>query len=227
MPLTSRRLTREELWGTAKSTAGWFAIIIGAPLFSLWAMNTFALVKANDRSYLYVPVGFCLLTVVALIRWRKKLGWGEHFPLLAWLLLLGFGCVVGMAALGLFLTLNATLDRSMGKEEAFTVVGKEPPSHLMLQGEAGKHRFDAGFRRYREARLGSIVTWRLKPGFFRKGWIDDAQLLHPRTEKAAPASSAETRSRGGPMGWVAVALVVALVMWFSRQHQRASSEPNA
>jgi hypothetical protein len=196
-------ITRRELYGTRFEFVLWTGLVLGPPLFMLYALAKYPPLDPNPRKLTILALGvFTVSALLALGVRRKLMPWGNKAPIIMWLTALMIPVLPVMGANGLFVVANAKLDHSP-PAEVLTVIdwvhnGKSVTLHSIAR-PADDIFFELTQNDHDNVERGDSVRLHVKPGAFGLPWITGYTLhripeFTPKPRNRTNASAAKSKS---------------------------------
>jgi hypothetical protein len=115
-------IPRRELYGTRFGNLIWAGLILGPPLFMMYALAKYPPLVPNPRELTFLALGVFAVSALFILVVRKKLmPWGDKAPVILWLIILSLSTIPAAGANGLFVVANAKFDHS-SPSEVLTVI---------------------------------------------------------------------------------------------------------
>jgi hypothetical protein len=201
--LRGASITRRELYGTRFEFLLWTGLVLGPPLFMLYALAKYPPLGPYPRKLTILDLGvFSVSALLTLGVRRKLMPWGDKAPIIMWLTALILPLLPVMGANGLFVVANGKLDHSP-PAEVRTVIdwvhnGKRVTLHSIAR-PADDIFFDLTQNDRDNVERGDSVQLHVKPGAFGLPWINGYTLhripeFTPKPRSRTSASAAKSKS---------------------------------
>lgn len=188
-------MPRRELYGTRFEAVLWTGLILGPPLFMMYALAKYPPLGPEPRELTFLALGVFVVSALLILVVREKLmPWGDKAPVIFWLAILSLSTIPAMGANGLFVVANAKLDRSPSAEVRTVIDRVSNRKGVTLHSVA--HPADPIFyaltqNDHDNVHRGDSIRLLVKPGAFGMQWISGYTLR--RIPEFTPRPRSRTR----------------------------------
>jgi len=194
--------TRRELYGTRFEAVLWTGLILGPPLFMIYALAKYPPLVPDPGELTFLALAVFAVSALLILLVRKKLmPWGDKVPVIMWLTTLFLPIIPAMGANGVFVVANAKLDRSPSAEVRTVIDRVSNRKGVTLHSVV--HPADPIFyalsqKDHDNVERGDSIGLLVKPGAFGMPWISGYTLrripeftTRPRRQTSEPFANSK------------------------------------
>jgi len=181
-----KKIKSEYIIGAPIQNIFWGLFIFGSPILFLYGLSSFQPLNFLKVSIYLITIPYIFALVYILIRRNTIIPWGNDYPFLKFMAIIGAPVVFAMFIYGSFLTINGLFDKSEALILEATVAGKRlsggerPVPYIALRlvadSQVKLEEVSVNEVVYNSKNIGSKVKVKTKLGFLGVRWIEGYEL---------------------------------------------------